>query len=100
MRDPKASIALYSVSSDLDGARIAEEMRIKSNHAMIAMLQTAKERLATDPQLVASMLQGVMFGVSRRLLESRIAEKEFALLRQETIFLVCAYLNACTRQMA
>src|SRR6202044_3137977 len=75
MRDAKTSVALYSVSSDVDGARIVQELGIKSNKAIVAMLKTSSEQLTTDPQLVASMLQGAMAGVSRRLLESGAPEK-------------------------
>jgi Tetracyclin repressor-like, C-terminal domain len=71
-------------------------MRIRSNKAVVAMLKTAREQLTTDPQLVASMLQGVMVEVSRRLLESTAPEKLFDTLLEETIFLACAYLNACS----
>jgi AcrR family transcriptional regulator len=94
MSDAKSSIALYSVGSDVDGASIAQENGIRSNKAIVGMLKTASEQLTTDPQLVAFMLQGAMFGVSRRLLESSAPEKEFAPLRQELIFLACAYLDA------
>jgi hypothetical protein len=60
------------------------------------MLATACPPLTRDPQLVASMLQGTMAGVSRRLLESRHLEKEFEPLREELIFFVVAYLEACS----
>jgi len=96
MRDAKTSIALYSVGSDVDGASIAQETGIRSTKAIVGMLKTASEQLTTDPQLVASMLQSAMFGVSRRLLESSAPEKEFDPLRQELIFLACAYLDACS----
>ena len=96
MRNAKTSVALYAVSSDIDGAKIVQEMGIKSNKAIVGMLKTAREQLTTDPQLVASMLQGVMVGVSRRLLESSAPEKQVDILRQEMIFLACAYLNACS----
>jgi AcrR family transcriptional regulator len=99
MRDAKTSIALYAVSSDVDGATIVREMGIKSNRAIVGMLKTAREPLTTDPQLVASMLQGVMVGVSRRLLESAAPEKQFDILRQEMIFLACAYLNASSARL-
>ena len=62
------------------------------------MLATACEPLTRDPQLVASMLQGAMAGVSRRLLESAAPEKQFETLRQELIFLACAYLKAVLRR--
>jgi AcrR family transcriptional regulator len=97
MRDAKASVALYSVSSDVDGAKIARQTAVRSNKAIVEMLVTAPETLATEPHLVASMLQGVMAGVSRRLLESPASEKEFDALRQELIFLVSAYLKARSR---
>jgi AcrR family transcriptional regulator len=96
MRDAKTSVALYAVSSDVDGAKIAQEMGIKTNKAVVGMLKTARDRLTTDPQLVASMLQGVMVGVSRRLLESTAPEKQFDILREEMIFLARAYVNACS----
>jgi AcrR family transcriptional regulator len=96
MKDPRTSVALYALSSDVDGARIVREMGIRSNEAIVGMLKTAPEPLRTDAQLVASMLQGVMVGVSRRLLESGAPEKQFDILRQEMIFLACAYLKACS----
>jgi len=96
MRDTKTSAALYSVSSDVDGARIAQQMGVRSNKAIVRMLETACEPLTTDPQLVASMLQGAMVGVSRRMLESGAAEKQFDSLREELIFLACAYVDACS----
>jgi AcrR family transcriptional regulator len=95
MRDAKTSVALYSVGSDVDGARIAKEMGVRANKAIAAMLETAREPLARDPQLVASMLGGAVGGVSRRLLESDAPEKDFDILRRELIFFVSAYLEAC-----
>src|SRR5882724_9973385 len=58
MRDAKTSVALYAVSSDVDGAKIVQEMGIKSNKAIIGMLKTSSGPLTTDLQLVAAMLQG------------------------------------------
>jgi AcrR family transcriptional regulator len=96
MRDAKTSVALYSVSSDVDAAKIVQQIGGRSNKAIVGMLATACEPLTTDPQLVASMLQGAMVGVSRRLLESDAPEKQFEILRKELIFLACAYLAACS----
>jgi AcrR family transcriptional regulator len=98
MKDAKASAALYSVSSDVDGAKIVQQKGTRSNQAIVEMLATSCEPLKTDPQLAASMLQGAMIGVSRRLLESNAPEKQFETLRQELIFLACAYLKACSRR--
>jgi AcrR family transcriptional regulator len=96
MQDAKTSVALYAVSSDVDGAKIARQMGTRSTQAIVEMLASTCEPLRTDPQLAASMLHGAMIGVSRRLLESSAPEKQFETLRQELIFLACAYLKACS----
>jgi AcrR family transcriptional regulator len=100
MRDAKTSVALYSVSSDVDGAKIVQQMGTRFNKAIAHMLATAREPLATDPQLVASMLQGLMVGVSRRMLESGAREEEADTLRRELIFVACAYLDACSARLS
>jgi AcrR family transcriptional regulator len=97
MKDPKASVALYSVSSDVDGAKIARQTGLRSTNAIVAMLATAREPLTADTTLVASVLQGAMAGVSRRLLESEDPAKQFESLRAEFNCLACAYLEACLR---
>ena len=96
MRDAKVSVALYSVSSDVDGAKIVQQMGAESNKAIAGMLATSCEPLVKDPQLIASMLQAAMAGVSRRLLESSAPEEQFDGLREELIFFVSTYLNACS----
>jgi AcrR family transcriptional regulator len=100
MKDVKTSVALYSVSSDVDGARIVREMSLKANRAIAAMLATAKDELRTDPELVASMLQATMAGVSRRLLESGSPELDYERLRDGLVFLSRAYLRACSKDSA
>jgi hypothetical protein len=52
-------------------------------------------KFTTDPRLVASMLQGAMVEVSRRMPESGSTESELETFRRELIVLACAYLNAC-----
>jgi AcrR family transcriptional regulator len=96
MRNAKTSVALYSVSSDVDGAKIVQQMAIRFNEAIVRMLETARDPLTTDPQLVASMLQGMMLGVSRRILESGAPENEGEALRRELVVVACAYLDACS----
>jgi hypothetical protein len=100
IRDAKTSVALYSVSSDVDGAKIVQQMGVRSNKAVVRMLMTAFEPLTTDPQLIASMLQGMMVGVSRRMLESGSPEEQLDTLRQELIFVACAYLDACCTRVS
>jgi hypothetical protein len=99
MRDAKTSVALYSVSSDVDGAKIVQQMGARFDKAIVRRLATACEPLTTDPQLIASILQGAMVGVSRRTLESGAPEKQFATLSQELIFAACAHLDACSTRL-
>lgn len=96
MRDVKSSAALYSVSSDVDGARIVQQVAVRVNKAIVEMLASAREPLAKDPEVIASMLQPAMAGVTRRLLESPAPEREFESLQRELIFFVCSYLRACS----
>jgi AcrR family transcriptional regulator len=96
MKDPKASVALYSVSSDVDGVRIAREASLKALHSIAAMLATSSDELSTDSEIVAAMLQATLAGVSRRLLESASPEREYETLRDELVFLVSTYVRACS----
>jgi AcrR family transcriptional regulator len=96
MKDAKTSVVLYSVSSDVDGARIAQQMQVRFNKAVVKMLNSSFERLTTDTQLVASMIQGAMVGVSRRILESGAPERQFESLLPELIFFARSYLKACS----
>ncbi len=95
MKDVKTSVALYAVSSDLDSARILRQTGTRWTKALVGMLASARDPLARDPQMVASMLQGTLAGVSRRLLESSSPERQFEGMRKELVFFVCAYLEAC-----
>jgi AcrR family transcriptional regulator len=96
MRDVRISVALYAVSADLDGVKIAQKVGVRSQKAIACMLETTTDPLTRDPQLIAAMLQGTMAGVSRRLVESAAPEKQFDSWREELIFLCCSYLQACT----
>ena len=100
MKDSKTSVALYSVSSDVDGAKIVQQTGVRSNEAIVGMLASSCEPLMTEPPLVASMLQGMMVGVSRRMLESGAPEKQFDRLREELVFVACAYLEACSARVS
>jgi AcrR family transcriptional regulator len=96
MKDGKTSVALYAVGADVDGARIAREIGLRSHKALVAMLASARESLTKDPQLVASMLQGAMGGISRGLLESDDPAKHFEAFQQEMTLFACSYLKACS----
>ncbi len=100
MKNVKTSAALYSVSSDVDGAKVVQQTGIRTNKAIVEMLASSREPLTKEPELVASILQGAMAGVSRRLLESASPEKQFEAMSQELILFACAYLDACSMHTA
>ena len=96
MRDGKTSVALYAVSSDVEGVKLMKALEARANKAIASMLATSREPLNKDPQLVASILQVSMSGVSRRLLESGAKEKDLIELRRELVLVACSYLRACS----
>ena len=100
MKHLKTSIALYSVSSDVDGMRIAREIAARVNRSIASALATARDPLGTDPQLVASLVQGAMSGVSHRILESASPEKHYPLLKKELALMMRAYINASSAKSA
>ncbi|HVW77932.1 MAG TPA: TetR/AcrR family transcriptional regulator [Alloacidobacterium sp.] len=95
MQDAKTSVALYSVSSDVDGASIVHQLGGRSVDAIAAMLQTAREPLGKDPQLAAQVVMSALAGVSRRLVESDDPEKHLGAMREELTAMVSAYLERC-----
>src|SRR6202041_2852215 len=52
MRDAKTSATFYSVSSDVDGAKIVQQMGVRTNKAIVEMLASAREPVMANPQLV------------------------------------------------
>jgi AcrR family transcriptional regulator len=96
MKVAKTSSALYSVSSDVDGARIVQQIGTRFRKAIVQMLRTSSDPLATDLQLVAAILLALMGGVVRMLLESSTPEEQLDTLREELVFAACAYLDACS----
>lgn len=93
LKDMKTSMALYAVSSDVEGWRIVQETSKRINGAIVAMLESAREPLQKDARLTAAMIQGAMAGVSRRLLESAAPEKDYEAFKRELGAMVAAYVN-------
>lgn len=96
MKNPRISVALYAISADVDGTRIAQEIGHRITASVVTLLTAAREPLSKDPQLVAAMLQGAMAGVSRRLVESDDPTKHFIAMRDELTLIARSYLTACT----
>lgn len=95
MRDPKKSRALYTVSSDVDGVKIAAGAEARVNKEIVGLLQTAPEVLTTDLQLMATVLQSTIAGVKRQLLESDMPEAQFEVMQRELILVVRGYVRGC-----
>jgi AcrR family transcriptional regulator len=96
MVDGRESVALYSVSADVDGARVVREFGVRWHAAIVAMLRSAREPLTVEPAVVAEILQGLLAGVSRRILEGRQSPEDVNALRRELGVIVRVYLRACT----
>jgi AcrR family transcriptional regulator len=95
MHDMKASVTLYAVSSDVDGAAIAKATSARCHRAVAHLFASSNERLTKDPDVIATIVFAVMNGVARRLLETKSPERDLVPLREELIALVHAYLRTC-----
>lgn len=96
MHNVKTSVALYAVSSDIDGVAIARTAGNRARRQIAELFATAREGLCKDPEVVASMVSAALNGTSRRLLESSTPERDLEPLRAELIVLIHAYLRTCT----
>lgn len=96
MRDPAGSLALYAVSSDIDGISILEELGHRSSAALVKALESSPERLTVSAQHASFVIQAAMTGVSRRLLEARVAVREHAAIRHSLTVMLCGYIKAVT----
>ena len=96
LKDHRVSVSFYAVSSDVDGAATVRQKSARSHRAIVTMLGTAPERLTSDAEIVATVLQGVLVGVSRRLLEGTAPHRRAPALQAEIILLMHAYLAACS----
>ena len=95
MRHVQASKALYAGSSDVDGATISRAATVRVRRAVTELLCSAREGLNKEGETVASMVIAAMNGTARRLLESKDAEREMAVLRGDLARMLHAYLQGC-----
>ncbi|RZU41662.1 TetR/AcrR family transcriptional regulator [Edaphobacter modestus] len=93
-RNIDASVALYAVSDDVEGTRIARGMHARATKAMTAVFQTAREKTITKPDIVAATLLSAMAGVSRAMLEMGVTRGTMATMEKELTVMVRAYLEA------
>jgi AcrR family transcriptional regulator len=96
MKNPRLSVAFYSAGLDINAAKVASEVGLHANQSIAKMFSSSPEPLSPEPSIVASMLQGMLAGMSRKLLESPDAASELEKMRQEMIVMACAYIDACS----
>jgi AcrR family transcriptional regulator len=96
-RNIDASVALYAVSDDVEGKRIARGMHARAIKAMAAMFETSRERPIGEPHIVAATLLSAMAGVSRGMLEAGVMRSTMATMEKELTVMVGAYLAASAR---
>ncbi len=92
--DIEASVALYAVSDDVEGQRIARQMRVRASKAMTALFKSAYTGGIAEPTRVAETLLSAMAGVSRGMLESGVKPGTMAAMRRELTVLARSYLCA------
>jgi AcrR family transcriptional regulator len=89
-----ASVALYAISDDVEGKRIARGMHTRATQAMTAMFQTVRDKTIAHPDVVAATLLSAMAGVSRAMLEMGATQDKMATMEKELTVMVRAYLEA------
>ena len=93
-RNLSAGAALYSVSDDVEGKRLAKGMHVRATKAMAVAFASACDKRVHQPEVVASALLGAMAGVSRAILEKETSPVTIATLKGELTVMTRAYLLA------
>lgn len=96
-RNIDASVALYAVSDDIEGKRIARGMHARSLKAMTTLFGTARDTPIAEPDIVAATLLSAMAGVSRAMLEKGVTRTTMATMERELTTMVRAYLQASAK---
>ncbi len=96
-RNIETSVALYTVSDDVDGKRVGREMHVRAVSAMAALLLTAQKAPIQDPEMVAATLLSAMTGVSRSMLEAGTRQHTLMTMQAELTRLAKAYLQASAK---
>ena len=97
MKEGKTGAGLYAVTADVEGQEISRAMSQIMHWTICDLLSSSHEKLQ-DPVLVTTILQGMMAGVSRKLLESAEPDKQFEVIRRELVRTVTAYLEQSPRK--
>ena len=97
LADGRSSVALYEISTDVDGQGIAQEMRVRMHGVLRNMLETASDGPLRDVEMATTTVLGMLSGLSRQMLEADAPETVFPSYRQELQVAVTAYLASCAR---
>jgi AcrR family transcriptional regulator len=98
MQEPRASLALYAISSDVDGLRITEDLRRRNEATLEAAIRSSPDRITVDLDPFVFTLQASLIGVARRILEARLPATRHEPLRQQMLALLTAYVHAVTEK--
>ena len=94
LRDGKGGVALYEVSSAVDGMRLVREISGRMHERICSMLRSAADAdREMDVPLVTTVLRGAMAGVSRQLLESDDPERMLAPFEEQLTAMLRAYVD-------
>ncbi len=89
---PELSLALYSVSGELDGLRISREVMDRARTALATALGTNLDLPAGHLDSIATLLISVIAGTSRHLLETGATPARIDELRDQLKLLCGSYL--------
>ena len=93
-QDIQVSAALYAISDDVEGNRIARNMHGRSIAAMATVFASALPESVAEPAVTATMILGAMAGVSRSHLENGATYGTRVVIEQELTRMVRAYLES------
>ena len=98
MERPDVSMALYAVSSELNGVEVMRRVGRNGRLAMATMLASAPDARFDDVEFTTFMLYAVMAGATRAVLEGGAVPRMVRSLRKELVVVCKAYLAAASVQ--
>ncbi len=93
----EASVALYSVASELGGQALIVPLTKRARVAMASMLRTAPGVRFSQLEFIVFMLFSSMAGATRAVLEAGAPKKMVEDLRRHLVLLGQAYLNSAAQ---
>lgn len=88
-----ASVALYRISSTVDGESLVAKLTNRAQKAVVTMLRSLGLSPSADVEFAALMFLSIMAGVTRSLLEAGAPPEMVRSLRNHLVILGDAYLR-------